>query len=94
MPKMPMANQTRDQSPIDQSIEKLGKMVEHLTAELAELTSRLGPVSCPVPEAQEKHGDGRLIGCICYVESRIEGIAERVSALAAGVRATRDGLRI
>jgi len=83
----------RDQSPIEQSLDRLAKNLEFAVMNADALIERLAPVSC----AQPTTGNGAnssLTGGSCHIESRIESLADRISNLAQKLVDHREALRI
>lgn len=84
----------RKQSPIEEALDQLAKMVECARHDLNELHARLAPVSQPVPIDPEAKATGGRPPATCTVEGRISDITDCVVAIGSDLRAARNGLCI
>ena len=83
----------RDQSPVEQAIDRLVRMVDRATNEGELLAKQLAPISCPVP-CGEPTKDHVVGGSICPIEASLEHIAEHVTRISDNLRHMREALRI
>lgn len=82
----------RDQSAVEQSIDRLAKIMELATMNADSLFERLAPVTCQKPSASDGATCGSSAGCL--IEARIEAVTERISLLSQRLADQREALRI